>query len=855
MRKDSSKSPLVQLDAGNLTTAQLKELITSLPTSADWNYNIQTQLTDKQIGTVLSDLIKSGHTGIGRAESDPVRLQSTSTGIDCCGSLKTQHRMLDCIPNNVYIVDMRNGEVEYVNQLVESSMGVDFNQIRDWGENYLDHCMSPDFVESARANIASLLHLKDGEVRYFEYKMVRENGEVYWIGARESVLERDEMGNVARIIGSSADITDYKQMIARHEFNEKRISFILNSLPIVTYTALPDADFTPKTVSANLAEVLGHDPAEFIGNNNWHQLVHPDDRESLLQSELQAALEREFSEFEFRMQHKLGHYVWIKKRSRVIRDKFGVPLEVVGMIEDVSVRKLSQSELEKTRDKLQLAMETAGVGLWIWDMVTGEVEYDAQMNQIMGLDPDDPVYRFDYFMSCLSEEDRKAEIARATDKENLKENTNKIFELFIPGREGVTYVHIKAKVICDKEGNPIYSMGTALDITPIKEAERRIKESELKFRGIFNQSFQFVGLMTTEGNLLEINESALDFIDRKTEEVIGIPIWETRFWNQDERSKRSVQRMVAKAAGGEFVRREVGQLDADGRMVYIDFSIKPIFDSDGEVVFLIPEGRPITELKEAELKIKRLNESLEEIVKDRTESLQESNKELESFNYSVSHDLRTPIRGINTYSSLLKRMSGDKLDDEGKRLLNNISDNARIMSHLIDDLLSYSRLGRTEINTGQVDMEDMVRSEFDRLMALEGSRSIELVLHDCPDSRADSNLIQQLVHNLLTNAVKYTNKKEIAHIEFGGQELDDRVEYYIRDNGIGFDPKYADKIFGVFERLHGSEFEGTGVGLAIVKRIVDRHGGNIWAESTPNEGTTISFSLPKSTKHVAESVL
>lgn len=232
-------------------------------------------------------------------------------------------------------------------------------------------------------------------------------------------------------------------------------------------------------------------------------------------------------------------------------------------------------------------------------------------------------------------------------------------------------------------------------------------------------------------------------------------------------------------------------------------------------------------------------------LKKRTEELEESNQELESFSYSISHDLRAPLRSINGYSQILKEDYEEKLDEEGVRILNVISESARKMGELIDDILAFSRLGRKEIVKKELDMEMLAASVSNDIKSSYGvSNEIEINITDLPPAYGDISLVNQVLQNLIENAVKYSSDEDKISVEIGAVNEPDGQLYYISDNGVGFNMKYHDKIFGVFQRLHtDSDFKGTGVGLAIVKRIIQKHGGRIWAESKPGEGSTFYFKL------------
>ena len=243
--------------------------------------------------------------------------------------------------------------------------------------------------------------------------------------------------------------------------------------------------------------------------------------------------------------------------------------------------------------------------------------------------------------------------------------------------------------------------------------------------------------------------------------------------------------------------------------------------------------REITERKRAEATLTEHAVKLEEI-----------NKELESFSYSVSHDLRAPLRAITGYSQMILKKEGERFDEETRRRFDVIRNNAEMMGRLIDDLLAFSRLGRQELAKGSLDMEELVGEVWQELVIINPGREMALKIGQMPATSGDRTLIRQVYGNLLGNAVKFTQGRTATVIEAGSYEKDNETIYFVRDNGVGFDMKFHDKLFGVFQRLHSEErYKGTGIGLALVQRIVNRHGGRVWAEGKVDEGATFFFTL------------
>lgn len=277
----------------------------------------------------------------------------------------------------------------------------------------------------------------------------------------------------------------------------------------------------------------------------------------------------------------------------------------------------------------------------------------------------------------------------------------------------------------------------------------------------------------------------------------------------------------------------------DGSSKWFYLSMEPV----PEGVFIM--STDISDKKRAENELHKLNEELEEIVKARTEQLEAVNKELESFSYSVSHDLRAPLRHINGFIDMLKVKSADKLDEKGLRYLNIIKDAATQMGQLIDDLLTFSRIGRSTVSKTKLSFNKMISEIIEQNKDEIEQRGIKIKIADMPPVEADPNLMRQVWFNLIANAIKYTKQQQEPEIEIGFEKQNNEFVFFVKDNGAGFDMAYYDKLFGVFQRLHSQEeFEGTGIGLANVKRIINKHKGKVWAEGKENHGAVFYFSLP-----------
>ena len=370
------------------------------------------------------------------------------------------------------------------------------------------------------------------------------------------------------------------------------------------------------------------------------------------------------------------------------------------------------------------------------------------------------------------------------------------------------------------------------------QAQEALKDSSKKWQTTFDGMRDSVFLLDTDGMILQTNKISQQILGKKEEEIIGHYCYEVMHNNSSCIDGCPLVRMK------QTNQRETMVLSTDGK--WFEIIVDPILDDDNNLTGAVHLICDITERMEVQEKIRKLYEELEQRILDRTVQLEASNKELEAFSYSVSHDLRAPLRHISGYVEMLNRHFHDSLPGKGKHYLDTIADSAHQMGILIDDLLQFSRTGRQEMQRLDLDMNAVLQEALKIIQQELSGRSIEWVITELPHVNGDYNLLRLVWTNLLSNAVKFTRGKNEARIEAGFREENKEYLFFVRDNGVGFDMRYAQKLFGVFQRLHSSEeFEGTGIGLANVRRIILKHGGRTWAEAELNKGATFYFTLPK----------
>lgn len=378
------------------------------------------------------------------------------------------------------------------------------------------------------------------------------------------------------------------------------------------------------------------------------------------------------------------------------------------------------------------------------------------------------------------------------------------------------------------------------EIVERKLAEEALNNSVLQWQSTFDAVKDGICLIDLDQHILRCNSAMADMFHLEETQMIGKYCYMIVHGKENPICECPVIKM--KATG----KRE--NLEVQISKQWFDIIVDPLFDDQGRLVGAVHIVRNITEMVATRKLLEEMNITLEKRVAERTSALQSSNNELEAFAYSVSHDLRAPLRALNGFSQILQEEYTEKMDQEGVRLLKVISENAIKMGHLIDDLLGFSRLNRQEIKSARVNMRLMVSEVFEEF-ALEAGKNIEFHVLSIPDASGDPSMIRQVWRNLIGNAIKFSAPKPHRIIEIGNYNEGDESIYYIKDNGVGFDMEYAPKMFGVFQRLHSAaEFEGTGVGLAIVQRIMHRHGGRVWAEGKVDEGAVIYFTFANCNK-------
>ncbi len=404
-------------------------------------------------------------------------------------------------------------------------------------------------------------------------------------------------------------------------------------------------------------------------------------------------------------------------------------------------------------------------------------------------------------------------------------------------------LNIYLKWVAPEEQNLTYKkvILTIIDISKLKEAEESLKVANENLLSTVNASALPIFVIDENHKVKFIwNKAATDLFGWSSEEITG-----KVFPSVKSNETQSFNSYVQKVLNGKTITGEqISLIKKSGEECIVNLSSAPLKDKNEKIIGAIMIAADITEKINAANEISKLNEEIEQRIYAKTGELEQVNKELEAFSYSVSHDLKAPLRAIEGFSKILNENYSGEFNPEVNKLVNAIRKNSMYMWEMIDDMLSLSRLNKTGLNKVNVDMNLLIDIAFNDLMQFE-EKKMGLKIGELPEAKADRGLILQVWINLISNAIKFTSKTENPLIEIGGYKEEAENIYFIKDNGVGFEQNYASKLFSPFQRLHSEkDFEGTGIGLAIVKRIIIRHGGKVYAEAKPGEGAKFSFTIP-----------
>lgn len=507
---------------------------------------------------------------------------------------------------------------------------------------------------------------------------------------------------------------------------------------------------------------------------------------------------------------------------------------------DIAESKRASEELQRSERSLREAQRLALIGNWELDLVRDALTWSDEIYRIFEIDPTEFGASYEAFLAAIHPDDRESVNRAYTD--SVRDRTPYSIRHRLRMKDGrIKYVQERCETFYDAEGRPQRSIGTVQDVTDRQHAEDALRLANAYNRSLIEASLDPLVTIGPDGKIMDVNTATESATDHTRAELIGTDF--SDYFTEPAKARAGYEQVFREGTVRDY---PLELRHRDGSVMSVLYNASVFKNERGEVSGVFAAARDITARKRTEAEILRLNSSLEQRVRERTSELEAVNRELESFAYSVSHDLRAPLRSIDGFGRILLRDETAALSAQGRANLERIRAATQRMATLIDDLLQLSRTVRSEFRRTSIDLAAMARAIAGELDAVDPARRVTWRIASALPVHADPALMRLVLENLLGNAWKFTGRKAEAEIEFTGTEHHDEKVFCVRDNGAGFDMAYANKLFGAFQRLHSAEeFPGTGIGLATVQRIVHRHGGRVWAESAVGVGTCFYFTLPK----------
>ena len=671
------------------------------------------------------------------------------------------------------------------------------------------------------------------------------DGSLFWLSVNIIPFTGSD-GKPFKYMAISHDITLLKAYADEHKEHSSKTQQELDRFLEMVSEVFFSFDISaarPLTVSPSCFKLFGYTKDEMENEPEiYRRLVHPVDIEKLFAYHAETLMKGEQSFFVFRIIKKDHKMRWVEWRLVPTMDDKGNFIRCDGLCWDITDRENTQEKinaairaLQLSEDKFRKIFEAGLEGMALMTSDGEVVDVNETMCRMLGYPRSEMVKikRDDFLVN-----QNGGEHASVT----TRKQTGWYFgpAQYRTSKGTIKDVEVSTSIITGADGRQLVFI-CSRDVTDKVLAEQKLEDSEKRFRAILENGYDIITLMDGQGNSFYRSPSYYNTFGYTREEMTNYPAYHYVHEEDGQKLKDIIAELVTMP--GAEVSAEWRQLHKDGHWVWLEGKATNMLH-DTSIKGIVNNYRDITARKLWEQKLADANQSLEKKVIERTEELMEANKLLESYSYSVAHDLRSPLRVLAGYAKVLSTSAKHKLEKQDLELLETIITSSKKMSDLVTDLLTFSRVAQEKIKPEEVNMDALVADAVESLKHTEAAGNTQFKLHALGNAYCDKALLKQVWINLIGNACKYSAKNKNAHIEIGTEQTDGRKVYYIKDNGVGFDNEHADKLFDAFYRLHhDNTYEGTGVGLALVKSVIANHSGKIWATGKANEGATFRFYL------------
>jgi PAS domain S-box-containing protein len=726
------------------------------------------------------------------------------------------------------------GRITFANPFLLELTGYSATEVL--GESWFDRFLP----ELEKQTVKQVFLDLQGEsvISHYENRILTRSGQERLIAWDNTVLQ-DPQGRFAGTMSLGVDITEIRQTLeALRESEERFRKAFLTSPDAININRLEDGIY----VDANegFLTLMGFTREDVIGKTSLELNIwaDPADRQRLIEG---LKKNGQVSNLEAGFCMKDGTTVTGLMSATVLMLK-GVP-HIISITRNIEEIKKTQDALRDSEEKYRELFENALEGIYQSTPEGRFLSTNPAMARIYGYDSAEELIESvtNIASQIYVHPDDRDEILHILATDGILSD----HEVQHRRKDGSTvWLSLHARTVRDEAGKVIRLEGMAVDITERKQTEEALRNSERKYRNIFENATEGIFQSTPDGRYVSVNPAfaRIGGYDSPDEMISTVTDIQRKMYAHPEDREKLLELLDKQDTVNNF---EAEIRRGDNTIVWISMNVRAIRDQAGKITLLEGTIQDITRRKQAEEETRKLNAELEKRVIERTAQLEAANKELEAFSYSVSHDLRAPLRGIDGFSQALLEEYRDGLDETGRDYLNRVRRAAQKMGFLIDDILKLSRVTRYELRRESVDLSGMVKELIESYRISEPGRVVDGIVQDGIVVQGDSYLLQIALRNLIDNAWKFTGRTPRGRIEFGTLVEGGKNVCFIRDNGVGFDMAYADKLFGAFQRLHKTdEFPGTGIGLATVKRIINRHEGEIWTEGKVGEGATFYFTLP-----------